>query len=155
MTDTVRNLAAFKFGEVTFDGARHSTTNLSGDQFAYAEIHVPNPIPPEWFGKTSRIAAYADVNGDPPAFKWMSISKAVGEWGSPIMNAACTQGNTVTLNIHFGTVRTNAVNVQGGEVLYVNVQNRMPAMSPGQTTSAQSCGAGHQCDFTMDASIPS
>ncbi len=103
----------------------------------------------------SRVSAYADVNGDPPAFKWLGVGPNIGEWGSPIGNPACVQGQTVTVNISFGQKRANAVNVTGGETLYVNVQNRMPAMSPGQTNTAQSCGPGHQCDFTMDASVPS
>lgn len=154
MPNTVRNLAAQQLGEIKFDGARHSTRDLSGDQFAYATIKIPNPLPPEWVGKVSRITAYADVNGDPPAFKWMAVGPNLGEWGSPIGNPACSQGQTVTINVAFGVARKNAVLVQGGETIYVNVQNRMPYFGWGSLDTASSCGPGHQADFTMDASIP-
>lgn len=154
MGNAVRNMAAQQIGVINFDGARHTTKGLSGDQFAYATLQIPNPIPPEWVGKASRVAAYASVDGDPPAFKWMSIGPLVGEWGKPVGNPACVQGQSVQLIVSFGTPRPNATVVKGGETLYVNIQNRMPWMGGGSIETPGSCGPGKECDFTMDASIP-
>ena len=154
MSDAVRNLAAFKIGVVNFDGARHSTTGISGDQFGYAELKIPSPLPAEWVGKSSRVAAYASMDGDPPAFKWASINPEVGVWGKPIGNKACVQGQSVQLFISFGVDKPNATRVNGGETLYFNVQNRMPWYGSGSLETPSSCGPGHECDFSMDASIP-
>ena len=154
MTNAVRNLAAKQMGEIQFNGARHTTSGLSGDQFAYATIQIPDPLPPEWVGKASRVAVYASVDGDPPAFKWLSVGPTLGEWGKPIGNPACVQGQSAQVFIAFGVPRPNAVLVKGGETLYVNVQNRMPWYGFGSLDTACSCGPGHECDFSMDAGLP-
>lgn len=154
MTDAIRNLAAQRLGVIKFDGARHSTTKLSGDQFAYAEIQVPNPLPEGWHGKTARISAYAALDGDPPAFKHATLTKEVGDFSPGLGNPAGTYGLTATIYVSFGVKRPNAVQVNAGDVLYFNVENRMPSFG-GTSVAQSSVGPGKEADFTMDASIPS
>lgn len=155
MTDAIRNLAALNLGELAFDGSRHTTTGMAGARFAYATLHIPDPIPPEWLGKMSAISAYAAMGGDPPAWKHMTLSKTLGDFSAE-RTPFGANGLTATVRLTFGAAEPYTVTVQPGEVWYVNIENRGPDMrSRGGPAGECSCGPGKSCNFSMDVGAPS
>ena len=130
-------------GDLSFDGARFSTYGMSGTNFVYARIVIPNPLPSGWAGDVAVISAFELLSAQ--YSKKMYVTRTPCDFSA--VWPAYAEGNSPSVRLSFQSSLFNAVTMNAGDVWYVTIKNERLNGTP-------SCPPDGDCNFAIELSVP-